>query len=245
MMTKFFDMMKHATRHECANVMKTMNECFERQIMKLKKMIKKLKKMIEKTKDTIEENTWTKITIKQLTIAISIFFTCEISAFLKRKSSKKMKLMTWIKEKQEMKRMQKMSATEIIILICKSNIEDTLTIRKNIVKIRRFKRLMIFKIIFERNKKILKFNNFWIKDVVLTTILRREKFEMMIHEIKVKNMFQNIKKEETKMMKKIDEIMHSRLQIKNVKWFAKNNEKKKYALMITWIRGAKIANKLI
>ena len=58
-------------------------------------------------------------------------------------------------------------------------------------------------------------------------------------------MFQNIKKEETKIIKKIDEIMHSKLQIKNVKWLAKNNKKKKYASMITWIRGAEVANKLI
>ena len=48
-------MMKHVTQHECASVTKTMNECFERQIIKLKKMIKKLKKVIEKTKDTIEK----------------------------------------------------------------------------------------------------------------------------------------------------------------------------------------------
>ena len=59
-----------------------------------------------------------------------------------------------------MKRVQRMSAAEMIILICKSNIEDTLTARKNIVKIKKFKRLMIFKIIFEKNKKILKFNDF-------------------------------------------------------------------------------------
>ena len=54
-MTKFFDMMKHATQHECANVTKIMNECFEKQIMRLKKIIKKLKKVIEKTKDTIKK----------------------------------------------------------------------------------------------------------------------------------------------------------------------------------------------
>ena len=144
-----------------------------------------------------------------------------------------------------MKRMQKMNATKVIALTRKSNIENTLTARKNIVKIRKFKKLMIFKIIFEKNKKILKFNDFWIKDVALTTILQREKFEMIIHEIKIKSMFQDIKKKETKMMKKINEIMHSRLQIENVKWFAKNNKKKKYALMITWIRDAKTTNKLI
>ena len=59
-----------------------------------------------------------------------------------------------------MKRVQKMSATKIVALICKSNIENTLTARKNIVEVRRFKKLMIFKIIFEGSKKILKFNDF-------------------------------------------------------------------------------------
>ena len=53
-----------------------------------------------------------------------------------------------------------MSATEMIVLTCKLNIKNTLTARKNIVKIKRFKKLMIFRIIFERNKKILKFNDF-------------------------------------------------------------------------------------
>ena len=55
-MTKFFDMMKDATRHECVNETKKTNDYFEKQITKLKKMIKKLKKMIEKMKDMIEEN---------------------------------------------------------------------------------------------------------------------------------------------------------------------------------------------
>ena len=42
--TKFFDMIRHATRYDCANVTKTANECFEYQITRLKKIIKKLKK---------------------------------------------------------------------------------------------------------------------------------------------------------------------------------------------------------
>ena len=56
--------------------------------------------------------------------------------------------------------MQKMNATKMMILICKSNIDDTLIARKNIVKIKKFKKLMVFKIIFEESKKILKFNDF-------------------------------------------------------------------------------------
>ena len=59
-----------------------------------------------------------------------------------------------------MKRVQKMSAAKVIILIRESNIENTLTARKNIVEVRKFKKLMIFKIVFEGNKKILKFNDF-------------------------------------------------------------------------------------
>ena len=48
-------MIKHAIHYKCANVIKTMNKYFEKQIIKLKKMIRKLKKMTEKIKDTIEK----------------------------------------------------------------------------------------------------------------------------------------------------------------------------------------------
>ena len=71
-----------------------------------------------------------------------------------------MRLMIKIKKEQKMKRMQKMNAAEMIALIYKSNIKNMLIARKNIVKIRKFKKLMIFKVIFEKSKKTLKFNNF-------------------------------------------------------------------------------------
>ena len=56
--------------------------------------------------------------------------------------------------------MQKMNAAKIIALMYKSNIDDTLTVHKNIIKIRKFKKLIIFRMIFEENKKNLKFNDF-------------------------------------------------------------------------------------
>ena len=125
-----------------------------------------------------------------------------------------------------MKKVQKMNAAKIIALTHKSNTTNMLFARKNIVKVKRFKKLMIFKIIFKESKKILKSNDFWIKNVAITTIFKREKFKMMIHEIKIKSMFQNIKNEDAKVIKKIDEIMHSKLQIKSVKWLIKDHEKK-------------------
>ena len=48
-------MMKHATRHECANETKTTNKCFKKQITKLKEVTKRLKKMIEKTKTRLKK----------------------------------------------------------------------------------------------------------------------------------------------------------------------------------------------
>ena len=165
------------------------------------------------------------MTIKQSTIAISALSLREVSAFSKRKLNKKIKLITWIK-KQEMKRVQKMSAAKIIVLTRELNIDDTLTARKKIVKIKKFKKLIIFRVIFEENKKISKLNDFWIINVVLITILRREKSKMIIYKIKIKNIFQNIKNEKAKIMQKVSKIMHSKLQIRNVKWLARNSEKK-------------------
>ena len=56
--------------------------------------------------------------------------------------------------------MQKMSAAKVIALIRELNTINMLSARKNIVKIKKFKRLMIFKGIFEESKKILKSNDF-------------------------------------------------------------------------------------
>ena len=44
-----------------------------------------------------------------------------------------------------------------------------------------------------------------------TALLRREKFKIITHKIKVKNIFQNIKNKEVKMMKKINKIMYLKL----------------------------------
>ena len=59
------------------------------------------------------------------------------------------------KKTQKIKRVQKMSAKKIIILTREFNVKIILTARKDIMKMQKFKRLIIFKIIFKRNKKIL------------------------------------------------------------------------------------------
>ena len=53
-----------------------------------------------------------------------------------------------------------MSVTKIIALTRELNTMNTLFARKNIVEIKKFKRLMIFRIISKESKKILKSNDF-------------------------------------------------------------------------------------
>ena len=49
---------------------------------------------------------------------------------------------------------------KIIILIREFNVANTLTTRRNIIKVRKSKKLIMFKVIFEKCKKILKSNDF-------------------------------------------------------------------------------------
>ena len=56
--------------------------------------------------------------------------------------------------------MQKINITKIIALTRKSNTMNTLFAQKNIIEVKKFKKLMIFRIIFEESKKILKLNEF-------------------------------------------------------------------------------------
>ena len=53
-----------------------------------------------------------------------------------------------------------MNAKKIIILTRDLNVAIMLTARKNEIKIQEFKKLIMFRIIFEKNTKILKLNDF-------------------------------------------------------------------------------------
>ena len=59
-----------------------------------------------------------------------------------------------------MKRMQKMNAAEMMILTYKLNIINTLRTRKKLIVVQKFKKVMIFRMIFEKSRKILISNEF-------------------------------------------------------------------------------------
>ena len=53
-----------------------------------------------------------------------------------------------------------MSAKKIITFTREFDVAITLTARKNIMKMQKFKKLIMFRMIFEKSKKILKSNDF-------------------------------------------------------------------------------------
>ena len=216
----------------------------EHQIDKLKKTIDKLKKTT-KEKQKARHDNWAKIAATSSTIAHASSQRLATQTSFERRLNKEMKMIVWIKSEKKMKRIQKMSATKMMTLTRESNANTTLSTRKNIQKIKRFKNMIVFKVSFESNKKILKFNDYWVKNVSTTTSLRIERARMMIHEVKVKEMSENIENERAKMLKKTCERMHSNLKIKKMKWLTRNDDTKKYAFMIVWIVCDEMTNRLI
>lgn len=195
---------------------------------RLKKTIDRLERVKRIEKRTQSANTWANIaqdlsSIAQATIKMNVK-----QAPPKRRLTREMKLMMWIKGKQETKRVHKMSATKVMTLTRDSNIVNTLNARKNIQEIRCFKGMVVFKMRSESNRKILKSNNFWVKNVSIATILRRKRAKMMMHDIRVKGMSKNMKEERAKTMKRSCKIMHQELKIEEMTWLTKKSDKKKY-----------------
>ncbi len=95
------------------------------------------------------------------------------------------------------------------------------------------------------SKRILKKNNFWIKEISLNICLYKISFEVMIHKIRIEEMFKNIKKKEMKTLIKINKDIHSKMMIKKIEWFTKKSEQKRYILLMIHVISAEMMNKLI
>jgi len=87
---------------------------------------------------------------------------------------------------------------------------------QNILTIRQHKRIIVFQIACENNKKILKQNDFWTKKISITTILRQERIDVIMHEIKMRNMLKNMKKERLKTLQNACARTHSSLKINKI-----------------------------
>ncbi len=110
---------------------------------------------------------------------------------------------------------------------------------------KRWSKLLIFWIKIKSSKRTLKKNGFWIKEISSNACLYKVSFEVVIHKIRIKEMFKNIKKKETRTFIKINKDIHSEMMIKKIEWLTKKNEQKKYILLMIHIISAEMMNKLI
>ena len=125
------------------------------------------------------------------------------------------------------------------------NVDKMLSTRKNIEMMKRWLKLLIFLIKMKSSKRTLKKNDFWIKEISLNACLCKVSFEVVIHEIKVKEMFKNIKKKEMRMLIKINKDIHSEIMIEKIKWLTKKSEQKRYVLLMIHVISVEMMNKLI
>ncbi len=68
----------------------------------------------------------------------------------------------------------------------------------------------------KNSKKTLKKKDFWIKEILLNACLHKISFEVVIYEIRIKEMFKNIKKKEVRMLIKINKDIHSEMMIEKI-----------------------------
>ncbi len=110
---------------------------------------------------------------------------------------------------------------------------------------KKWSNLLIFLVKMKDSKRILKKNDFWIKEISLNASLYKVNFKIVIHEIKIKEMFKDIKKKKMKMLIKINKDIYLKMIVEKVEWLTKNSEQKRYISLIIYVISAEMINKLI
>ncbi len=158
---------------------------------------------------------------------------------------KKFEIKIFIKEKKKIKRIMMTTTKNIVRWARKIDVDKMLLTRKNIETMKRWSNLLIFWMKMKDSKRILKKNDFWIKEISLNASLREVSFKVVIHEIKVEEMSKDIKKKRAKALIKINKDIHSKMMIEKIEWFTKNSEQKRYVSLMICVISAEMMNKLI
>ncbi len=157
----------------------------------------------------------------------------------------KFEVKIFIKEKEKVKRIIITTTKNIVKWMREIDVDETLSMCKNIEMMKRWLKLLIFQVKMKSSKRTLKKNNFWIKEILLNACLHEVSFEVVIHEIKIKEMSKNIKKKEMKTLIKINKNIHSKMMIKKIEWLTKKSEQKRYILLMIHVISVEMMNKLI
>jgi len=222
----------------------TVNQRIKNQLKRLKKITDRLEKEFMKKRKHVDS--WAKkVSMKSTTLFEShLIFNVNILSSMQN-HCKKFEVKIFIKEKEKVKRIMMITIKNIVRWAREIDINEMLLTCKNIETMKRWLKLLIFQVKMKSSKKTLKKNNFWIKKILLNACLCKISFEVVIHEIKIEEMFKNIEKKEMRMLIKINKDIHSEMMIKKIKWFTKKSEQKRYILLMIYIISAEMMNKLI
>ena len=198
------------------------------------------------TKEKKWVNSWAKRMSEKLTTSFKSHFALSINmSLLVWNHCKKLEVKIFIKEKEKMKRIMMTTIKNIVEWVRESNINKMLSTCKDIETMKRWSNLLIFWVKMKDSKKILKENDFWVREMSLNISLHEVSFEVIVHEIRIKEMFKDIEKKRAKTLIKINKDIYSELMIKKIEWLTKKSEHKRYILLMIYIVNAELINKLI
>ncbi len=241
-MRKLTKMIEKLTRQHVAAL--TVNQCMKNQLKRLKKIMSKLKKKFAKKKKCIDN--WVKRANKKSTMSFESHLVLNVDvASSVQNYYKKFEIKIFVKEEEKIKKIMMTTTENIVRWARKIDVDETLLTRKNIETMKRWSNLLIFQVKTKDSKRILKKNNFWIKEISSNASLHEVSFKIVIHEIKVEEMSKDIKKKRMKVLIKINKDIHSKIMIKKVEWLTKNSEQKRYISLMICIVSAEMMNKLI
>ena len=241
-MKRLTEMIEKLTRQRVAAL--TVNRCMKNQLKRLKKITSRLKKKFAKKKKHVDN--WVKRANKKLTTLFENHLVLSVDvASSVQNHCKKFEIKIFVKEKEKIKRIMMTTTENIVRWTREIDVDEMLLTRKNIETMKRWSNLLIFQVKIKDSKRILKKNDFWIKEISLNASLCKVSFKIVIHEIKIEEMSKDIEKKKMKALIKINKDIHLKMMIEKVEWLIKNNEQKRYILLIICVVSAEMINKLI
>ncbi len=241
-MRRLTEMIEKLTRQRVAA--STVNQRMKNQLKRLKKITSRLEKKFVKKKKRVDN--WAKRANEKSTTSFESHLVLSIDvASSVWNHCEKFKIKIFIKEKEKIKRIMMTTTKNIVRWAREIDVDEMLSTRKNIKTMKKWLNLLIFQVKTKDSKRILKKNDFWIKEISLNISLCKVSFKIVIHEIRIEEMSKDIKKKRTKVLIKINKDIHSKMMIEKVKWLTKNSEQKKYILLMIHVVSAEMMNKLI
>ncbi len=212
-MRRLTEMIEKLTRQRVAAL--TVNRCMKNQLKRLKKITSRLEKKFAKKKKRVDN--WAKKVNEKSTTLFENHLVLSVDVVLSMQNHcKKFEIKIFVKEKEKIKRIMMTTTKNIVRWAREIDVNEMLLMHKDIKTMKRWSNLLIFWIKIEDSKRILKKNDFWIKEISLNASLHEVSFKIVIHEIKIEEMSKDIKKKRAKALIKINKDIHSKMMIEKV-----------------------------